>query len=164
MNPALRSFQMNKTFIHVPALTASMALFLIAGCAEMTKTSARSPMVGQPELAGAWYQVYFTANDSMLDARAQMMVDSIAYAAVNSGDTRITVIGKADRTGTQSANMLLSHKRADRVRDALIADGVPAARIDTAWTGENRQDVTTADDVIEARNRVVDVTVSNKPR
>ena len=150
---------MNKISIHTPALLASAALFLIAGCAEMTNPSTRGPMAGQPEMAGAWYQVYFSASDSMLDARAQMMVDSIAYAAVNSGDTRVTVIGKADRTGTQSANMLLSHKRADRVRDALIADGVPAARIDTAWTGENRQEVATADDVTEARNRVVDVTV-----
>lgn len=32
-------------------------------------------------------------------------------------------------------------------------------RIDTSWVGEGRQQVATADDIAEPRNRVVDVTV-----
>jgi outer membrane protein OmpA-like peptidoglycan-associated protein len=46
------------------------------------------------------------------------------------------------------------------VRDALIAAGAsPAARIDTSWLGEGKQDVPTPDDVAQQRNRVVDIVV-----
>jgi outer membrane protein OmpA-like peptidoglycan-associated protein len=55
--------------------------------------------------------------------------------------------------------MTLSHKRANQVRDSLIADGVAPGRIDTTWTGEGKLTVATANDVSEAANRVVDVTV-----
>ena len=71
----------------------------------------------------------------------------------------MTVIGKTDRVGAPPANMALAQRRADTVRDALIATGVRAASIDTSWTGEGRQQVATADDVAAPRNRVVDVTV-----
>jgi OOP family OmpA-OmpF porin len=58
---------------------------------------------------------------------------------------------------------LARQRRADAVRDALIAAGVPADRIDTSWTGEAKQAVATANDVNEPRNRVVDVTVVKEP-
>ena len=49
---------------------------------------------------------------------------------------------------------------AELVRDALIAAGAsPAARIDTSWLGEGKQDVPTPDDVAAQRNRVVDIVV-----
>ena len=74
-------------------------------------------------------------------------------------EARVTVIGRTDRAGTAAANMALSERRAELVRDALIAAGVPAARIDTSWLGEGEQDVPTPDDVAMQRNRVVDIVV-----
>jgi OOP family OmpA-OmpF porin len=53
--------------------------------------------------------------------------------------------------------MALSERRAELVRDALIAAGVPAARIDTSWLGEGKQAVPMPDDVAARRNRVVDI-------
>jgi len=53
---------------------------------------------------------------------------------------------------------LARQRRAEALRDALIAAGVPADRIDTSWTGEAKQAVATAN-VNEPRNRVVDVIV-----
>jgi len=77
----------------------------------------------------------------------------------NDSQVRVTVVGKTDRVGSAAANAALSQKRADRVRDALIAQAVPANRIDTSWTGEGKQDVATADNIAEQRNRVVDIAV-----
>ena len=88
-----------------------------------------------------------------------MIVKNVAYVVANIASTRVTVIGKTDRVGAPPANMALSHRRADAIRDALIAAGVPAGRIDTSWTGEGKQQVATANEVAESRNRVVDVTV-----
>ena len=75
----------------------------------------------------------------------------------------MTVIGKAGRVGAPPANMALSMQRADVVRGALTAAGVAAGRIDTSWTGEGRQQVATTDDMAEARDGAVDVTVVKQP-
>jgi OOP family OmpA-OmpF porin len=139
------------------ALIATLALSLAAGCAEQ----ASPPPVaaaGGPELAGAWYQIYFDTNSFAINDRGQMIVKNVAYVMSNT-PARVTVIGKTDRVGAPPANMALAQRRADAVRDALITAGVPSTRIDTSWTGEGKQMVATANDVNEPRNRVVDVTV-----
>lgn len=146
------------------ALVATVALFLSAGCAQQVSSPPPATGADGPELAGAWYQIYFDTNSVAIDARGQMIVKNIAYVVANTDTTRVTVIGKTDRVGTPFANMALSQRRADAVRDALIAAGVPAARIDTSWTGEGKQEVATADEAVERRNRVVDITVVKQVR
>ena len=60
--------------------------------------------------------------------------------------------------GDADYNLQLSKKRAEAVRDALIAPGkIDPTHINTAWTGEERQDVGTYNDVSESGNRVVDI-------
>lgn len=146
----------------LPALAAAAALSLTAGCAEQPKSSpqAAAPVMDDaPELAGAWYQIYFDTNKSDIDSRGRMVINTVAHVATNNGLTRVTVIGKTDRVGSTADNVALSQRRADQVRDSLIAAGVPAGRIDTSWTGETRQAITTINETEEQRNRVVDVTV-----
>ena len=135
-------------------LVATIALSTAAGCALL----APSP----PEMAGAWYQIYFDTDSLVVNARGQIIVNNIAFIAASNAAMRVTVIGKTDRVGAAPANMALSKQRADTVRDSLIAAGVPAARIDTTWTGEGSQEVATANDASERRNRVVDVTVGKE--
>ena len=144
------------------ALVAALALTLTAGCAQQASPP-QADSANSPELAGAWYQIYFDTNSTAINARGQMIVKNVVYVTTNNANTRVTVIGKTDRVGAPPANMALAQRRADAVRDALIAAGVPAARIDTSWTGEGKQQVTTSDDVAEPRNRVVDVTVVKMP-
>ena len=142
------------------AFAAGLALSLAAGCAEQqTPPPTTSAYASEAELAGAWYQVYFDTNSYAFDARGEMIVKTVAYVVANNDNTRVTVIGKTDRVGTPAANMALSERRADAVRDALVRAGVPASRIDTTWTGERRQAMATADEASEQRNRVVDITV-----
>lgn len=150
----------------LPAIAAALALTLAAGCAEQPKSrhTAAPSMDDAPELAGAWYQIYFDTNKSDIDSRGQMVINTVAHVATNNGLTRVTVIGKTDRVGSTAGNVALSQRRADQVRDALIVAGVPADRIDTSWTGEARQAVSTANDAGEQRNRVVDVTVVKMSR
>jgi len=150
---------------HARVLGAILALGVLAGCAE---TAASPPpqvaMTTAPQLAGAWYQVEFDTNKSDIDARGRMIVNTVANVVANNGATRVTVIGKTDRVGSATANLALSQRRADQVRDALVTAGVPAVRIDTRWTGESLQQVATGDDMDEQRNRVVDITVVQQPR
>ena len=145
-------------------LAAVFALSLVTACAQQAPSPPQAAAAAGPELAGAWYQVYFGNNSADIDARGKMIVGRVAYVVANNGETSVTVIGRTDRVGAPSTNMALSQRRADQVRDALIAAGVPAARIDTGWTGETKQQVATADDATESRNRVVDITVVKQSR
>ena len=71
----------------------------------------------------------------------------------------IVVIGHTDTIGALEWNDKLSLARAERVREALIAQGLPATRITAAGRGEREPLVTTADNVAEPRNRRVEVNV-----
>lgn len=162
---------MSKSAKILQAFAATLVLSFAAGCADKTAPTATaapaygggSPPVaaapGGPELAGAWYQVFFDTNSVELNERGRIVVKNVANVVATAGPTRVTVIGKTDRVGAAPTNMALSERRANAVRDALIAGGVPANKIDTGWTGEYKQQVATVDDAAEARNRVVDITV-----
>ncbi|HEX9646469.1 MAG TPA: OmpA family protein [Alphaproteobacteria bacterium] len=141
-------------------LVAVLALSIAAGCAKQASPPpTQAAAASGPELAGAWYQIYFDTNSTEINARGQTIIKTVAHVAANAGPTRVTVIGRTDRVGAPPDNMALAHRRANVVRDALITAGVPAAQIDTTWTGEGDQTVATSDDLAEPRNRVVDVTV-----
>jgi OOP family OmpA-OmpF porin len=151
---------MFRSTISYRTLAAAAGLLMLAGCADMAPPPARANADG-PQLAGAWYQVMFDSSGSEINARGQMIIQTVANVAKNDSKVRITVVGKTDRVGSAAANGALSQKRADRVRDALIAQAVPASRIDTSWTGEGKQEVATPDNIAEQRNRVVDIAVEH---
>jgi peptidoglycan-associated lipoprotein len=128
----------------------------LAACAARGSPPSAAPV---PQMAGAWYQVFFDTNQTDLSPRGQLIVNKVAEVVRINDEVRVTVIGRTDRAGTATANMALSERRAELVRDALIAAGVPSARIDTSWLGEGKQDVPTPDDVAQQRSRVVDIVV-----
>jgi OmpA-OmpF porin, OOP family len=105
------------------------------------------------------YNVYFEFDKSNLTPEARQIVDRVADTAQRDSAAKISLVGKADRAGTDPYNMKLSERRADTVRDALVADGIPADRIDVNWVGEREPPVPTADGVREPRNRVVTITL-----
>jgi outer membrane protein OmpA-like peptidoglycan-associated protein len=105
------------------------------------------------------YNVYFRFDKSKLTGKGREVVDA-AVKATNADQTRrVALVGKADRSGTDPYNMALSERRADRVRDAMVAGGVPANRIDVKWVGEREPPVPTANGVRDAQNRVVEVAI-----
>jgi peptidoglycan-associated lipoprotein len=140
-------------------LLAAVGLAMLAACAGQGSP----PPAAAPQMAGAWYQVFFDTNKTDLSPRGQLIVNKVADVVTHNDEVRVTVIGRTDRAGTAAANMALSERRAELVRDALIGAGVPAARIDTSWLGEGKQDVPMPDDVAQQRNRVVDIVIQEPP-
>lgn len=147
------------------ALTAALALTGLGACTE-TSQQASAPRhdaaTSGPELAGAWYQVYFDTGSAEVNDRGRMIARNVAYVTTNNPATRVTVIGRTDRVGAPPANLALSERRANAVRDALVTAGVPAGRIDTSWTGDARLTGSQAG-ADAAHSRVVDVTVVKTP-
>ena len=98
------------------------------------KATAYVPKPGAPETApvsapsGASLTVHFASGKSTLDAEALRLLKGFA-PAMKAGPNPIDVTGFADRTGNHAANVELAKRRATAVRDALVAEGIPADRI-----------------------------------
>ena len=131
------------------------ALGMLGGCTEITPEH-----VGPIGMNATWFHVRFNTDSASVGEDGQKVItDMIVYLQRNPGSVA-TIIGRTDTVGSADYNRHLSHLRADAVRDALVyAAAIPADRVETRWTGEGSQAVTTADDVASASNRVVDIAI-----
>jgi len=71
----------------------------------------------------------------------------------------INLVGHTDTVGAASYNQTLSERRAANVKTELVRLGVPSQIISTSGQGEKALFVPTADNVKEALNRRVEVTI-----
>jgi OmpA-OmpF porin, OOP family len=122
--------------------------------APMVPAAAPAP---PPPMAGQEFIVFFDFNKATLTPAGRQVVVAAAAAFKAGGSPRIDASGYTDRAGTAQYNMGLSERRADTVRDALVAQGVPATAIATAWHGEENPRVPTPDGVREPQNRRVEI-------
>jgi outer membrane protein OmpA-like peptidoglycan-associated protein len=99
------------------------------------------------------FSLYFRTNSAKLTQEARAIVQQAADAARQGPLTRIAVTGHTDTVGTARYNQRLSERRADAVRKALVADGVPADEITAKGAGKTDLAVPTAQGVNEPRNR-----------
>jgi outer membrane protein OmpA-like peptidoglycan-associated protein len=75
----------------------------------------------------------------------------------------IRIEGHTDSRGAANANRVLSQRRADAVRDALIAAGVAAGRISSVGLGEEQPVADNESEEGRGRNRRVDVILEDQP-
>lgn len=137
---------------------------MLAACADSPPPPphpvASNPPPVEPGHNAVWHTVSFETNSYALDANAQKVITDVVAAMQQRPATIATIIGKTDTVGSNDYNMHLSHQRADAVRDALVYAGkIPAARVETRWTGETRQDLPTANGAAAGSNRVVDIAI-----
>jgi OOP family OmpA-OmpF porin len=114
------------------------------------------PAAPAPAPAPAAPQVYlvlFDFDKSNINAAGQAVINRVVADFSANKATAISITGYTDRAGTDDYNLKLSERRADAARTALIAAGVPADAITTAWKGEAENAVPTADGVKEQANR-----------
>jgi OOP family OmpA-OmpF porin len=94
-----------------------------------------------------------------LDSRSRGDLAAATAAAKGTANVDISVVGHADATGAHPYNLALSLRRAETVRDALIAAGVPRDIIEIGYHGANNPVIPAPRGVPEARNRRVEVTI-----
>ena len=96
------------------------------------------------------------------DALKPAAQDSLAKAAatLKTSETNIIVQGHTDSTGSDSINQPLSQRRADRVRDFLVSNGVPASHLSSVGYGSSQPVVPNDSDANRALNRRVQLEIS----
>ena len=118
-----------------------------AGALEATP---RAPLV---------FLLYFQAGSTELDPRSRGDFAAATASAKGTSNDDLSVVGHADATGSDAYNSALSLKRAQIVRDALVAADVPSDVIEITYHGANNPLVPTPRGVPELRNRRVEVTI-----
>ena len=101
----------------------------------MTHSDAQPSPAEQQEVKQNLKDVHFAFDRYDLDDQNRQVVkDNANWLKANPGLT-VSIAGNADERGDITYNLALTQKRAEAVRDALVADGVPADRIQfaTGW-------------------------------
>jgi outer membrane protein OmpA-like peptidoglycan-associated protein len=82
--------------------------------------------------------VLFDTGSSLIKQGGYDEIARIADILNRYPQTRITIEGHTDNTGSESRNMRLSEERARAVSEALVARGVDPGRVTTGGLGETR--------------------------
>ena len=78
---------------------------------------------------------YFAFDSSALTDEARVAVDA-HIGALLTNDQSVRLEGHTDERGTREYNLALAERRANAVRDYMVANGVPSYRIETISYGE----------------------------
>ncbi|MGA9334759.1 MAG: OmpA family protein [Rudaea sp.] len=101
--------------------------------------------------------IAFAPGQSSLRPAAKASLDKLVQFVQSHPSKPVRIEGFTDSSGSAQANRVLSQRRADAVRHALIAAGVASSRITSIGLGETRPVASNATEQGRARNRRVDV-------
>ena len=152
----------NITLDDVVKHTATIGLRYAFGVEEppMVEAPLPPPPPPPPEpTAPREFIVFFGHNQFNLTEEAMEVVRQAAMAAKEYGNASVTLVGHADRSGSDAYNDALSLKRGITVKGALIKEGVPESVISVSGKGEGDPLVPTADGVREPQNRRVHISL-----
>lgn len=97
--------------------------------------------------------VYFDYDSYDLNASGQQAVAADAKALAQKPGWKITIQGHCDERGSTEYNLTLGDERATAVKNALVAAGVDASRIQTRSFGKEQPFCTESNDACWQQNR-----------
>jgi OOP family OmpA-OmpF porin len=107
-------------------------------------------------------EVLFALGKADLSPKALPSVDKLAEFLQKYTTRNVLIEGHTDSTGSDQLNMTLSQKRADAVKDALMAKGIPENRIATKGYGKKYPVATNDTPDGRSQNRRVEVLILNE--
>lgn len=105
-------------------------------------------------------RVFFDFNESAIKPEGRQTLQKQAAWLQKYTNVTVTVEGHCDDRGTREYNLALGARRANAAKQALVALGIPANRIQTISYGKDRPVVAGDNDSAWAQNRV-SITVIN---
>lgn len=123
--------------------------------APVTSAPAPAPVAA----ATSDFTVYFDFDSWTLKAEQLKVMTNVIETARAGKQSKITVVGHTDTSGSDAYNQKLSVKRANVVVEALVDMGARRASIRASGVGKNDLAVQTGDNVKEAKNRRTVITL-----
>lgn len=108
-------------------------------------------VVAQPE--GAIGTVFFDFDKSNIKSEFLEEIKTNAQKLVDDPSLNVIIEGHADERGTTEYNLALGERRANSVKEAMIANGVNADQLDTVSYGEERPAASGSNEEAWAQNR-----------
>src|SRR5215469_8742031 len=154
------------------------AVLLLAACTSTPETppgGPGGPGVGIPGGAGsrnalpgsqqdleasAGDRVFFAFDRSDITPEAQETLARQADWLRRYPNVTVTIEGHCDERGTREYNLALGERRAQAVKNVLVALGIPASRISTISYGKERPAVVGSSEEAYAQNRRAVTTVN----
>ena len=144
----------------IKTIAAVAALVFVAACSSNEQAAAPSGTAAVTPGSIADFKqnvgdrVYFDFDQSSVREDGRATLGKQATWLKQYTNYPITIEGKCDERGTREYNLALGERRANAVKQYLIAQGVPATRIQTISYGKERPEVVGSDEGAWARNRV----------
>jgi len=110
-------------------------------------------------MAPEHFILHFLFESDSLTDESRALLPRILESARNHPFPDVAVIGHTDTTGSATGNYELGLRRANSIRSRLVDAGIERGLIDVTSHGEADLLVKTADDVADARNRRVEITI-----
>ncbi len=98
-------------------------------------------------------RIFFDFDRSDIRADQRGTVDQLATWLQNNPGVALTIEGHADERGTREYNLALGERRANSVREYLVARGISDSRLNTISYGKERPAVLGSNEYAWAQNR-----------
>lgn len=137
------------------ASTTGSGSTVSTGATSTTSQSLPGPTEGTQEhlLVNVGDRVFFGYDRSDLTTQAQATIEALATWMNTYPSVTLSVEGHCDERGTREYNLALGERRANAVRDYLIALGVDPNRLTTISYGKERPAVLGSNEEAWAQNR-----------
>ncbi|MES2627196.1 MAG: OmpA family protein [Pseudomonadota bacterium] len=106
--------------------------------------------------------IMFDFDSAALKPGSENALNKIAQFLINQDSSDLKVEGHTDSLGTDGYNLVLSSDRAESVRDALVARGVPRERISIAGYGEDYPVASNDGEAGRQLNRRVEIVLNDQ--
>jgi peptidoglycan-associated lipoprotein len=116
-------------------------------------SSRGGPGSQQDLAASAGDRVFFAYDQSDISSEAQQILHRQSDWLRRYPNVSVTIEGHCDERGTREYNLALGERRAQAVKNVLVALGIPAARVSTISYGKERPEIPHSDDQSYAQNR-----------
>ena len=156
--------------MHMRILAPLGALLLLAACSSTPEAPPGGPGGGpggglglgrsgfapgseQDLVATAGDRVFFAYDQADISPEGQQILERQAQWLKRYPRVTVTIEGHTDERGTREYNLALGERRAEAVKNVLVALGIPASRMTTISYGKERPAVPHSDETSYAQNR-----------
>jgi outer membrane protein OmpA-like peptidoglycan-associated protein len=128
---------------------------------EEQQVAARAPSERDRAIINKQIQIHFTPNSDEIMAGSYFVLDSLGDTMTSFGNTILRVEGNTDATGSPTANMTLSERRALAVKNYITKNfpNIPAGRFQTIGRGQANPIATNTTEAGRQMNRRTDIKV-----